>query len=226
MAYVHCMPALVTNLRHGLDNIVSGTLRTSRGDLSFVTRTHVVKATNKIYRSCPWKPSAGDRVLVDGDISGQSVVVDHIERDLGAAMDGGAESPHLNTLAALLPKHPPASGTMRVWRDEAPYRIRFAACASRRDRRGKVRDEIVHASYDDGRWSIWSVFKEGGELAASGIDAAIMTILARAAGADLLVGETERENSERIEREEVAAAREVRAAKRAPEPPPFDDCPF
>lgn len=225
MAYVHCMPALVTMLRHGLDNIVSGTLRTTRGDLSFSTRTHIVKATNKIYRSCAWKPAAGDRVLVDGDIVGNAIIVDHLERDLGAAMDGGAASPHLNTIAAILPKHPPASKTMRVWRDEMPFRIRFAATASRKDRRGKLQDEIVHASYDDGRWAIWSVYKDGGELAASGMDGAIMQILARAAGADLLVGETERERSERVEREEVLAAREARRPPTRTELP-FDDCPF
>lgn len=226
MAYVHCMPCLVTRLHHGMDNIVTGTLRTTRGDLEFRTRGHIVKATNKIYRSNPWKPAAGLHVLVDGDVSGGAIVVDHIEADHGAAADGGSASPHLDAIAALLPRHPPASATLRVCRDVMPYRLRFVPVASRRDRRGQISDEIVHASYDDGRWSVWSVAKEGGELASSGIDGPILTILARCAGADLIGGETEREREDRMEREEVFASREARLAAAQPSPPPFDDCPF
>lgn len=227
MAYVHCMPCLVTRLNHGMDNIVTGTLRTPRGDLEFRTRTHIVKATNKIYRSAPWKPSAGDRVLVDGDASGAAIVVDHIEPDHGAAADGNSASPHLDAIAALLPRHPPASATLRVFRDVMPIRLRFVPTASRRDKRGQVRDEIVHAMYDEGRWSVWSVAKDGGGLAASGIDGHILTILARCAGSSLLTGETERERSERIERDEIDASKAKRNAHLAPaEPPPFEDCPF
>lgn len=225
MAYVHCMPARVMALQHGLDNIVTGTLRTPLGDLAFKTRGHIVKATNKIYRGCPWKPSAGEDVLFDAEINGSSAVVDHIERDLGPTVEKGAANPHLDTIRDLLPKHPPATKTLRVCRHGGPTRLRFAANASRRDPRGRIQDEIVHAMHDDGAWSIWTVTRDGGELSGKGIDAAVLPIIARAAGADLISGETERERSERIEREEIDADRAKRSAH-AIEPPPFDDCPF
>lgn len=224
MAYVHCMPARVIVLRHGLDNIVSGTLRTHEGDIDFRTRGHIIKVTNKIYRNCAWKPSAGDAVLIDADIGAAGAVVDHIELDIAAKAERGSVNPHLDVIAAMLPKHPVATKTLRVFRASGPVRLRFAACASRRDRRGQVQDEIVHAVYDDGAWAIWTVSKEGGKLASSGIDASVLTIIARAAGSDMIAGETERERSERIERNEIADARIAREAAAAP--PPFDDCPF
>lgn len=221
MGYVHCMPARVVTLSHALDNIVSGTLRTDEGDIPFKTRMHIVKATNKLYRNCPWKPSAGDEVLVDGDIGLECMMVDHIEKDHLPRANGGASSPHLDHIAGLLPKHPSASKTLRVWRRSEPIRIRFAATASRRDRRGIVQDEIIHAVHDNGEWSLWTVAKDGGAVVATGIDEAILPILARAAGCDLISGETEREKNVRIEEEERRACR-----KPAYEPPPFDDVPF
>lgn len=225
MAYVHCMPARVMVLRHGLDNIVTGVLRTHEGEREFTTRGHVVKATNKIYRNCAWKPSAGDDVLVDAETGGDTMIVDHIERDLGARADGGSVNPHLDAIAALLPKHPPASKTLKVWRKGGAVRLRFNAMASRRDRRGALQDEVVHAIYDEGSWSIWSISKIGGELVSTGIDASVLPIITRASGADAISGETERERTERIEREEIAADKAAREAVRNA-PPPFDDCPF
>ena len=224
MAYVHCMPALVAVLRHRLDNVVEGTLRTATGDVEFVTRGHIVKATNRIYRNAPWKPKAGDLVLVDGDLSGASITVDHIEPDVMSYANEGAANPHLDAIAALLPKHPPASKDLRVCRTQDPIRIRFCAAASRRTARGAIQDEIVHAAYDAAGWRIWSVAKDGGRPTAKGIDPSILPILARAAGAGLLTGETERERHDRAEIEEREAIRAQRTA--APEPPPFDDCPF
>lgn len=225
MAYVHCMPARVIEMRHGLDNIVQGRLRTARGDLDFRTRGHIVKATNKIYRYCAWKPSAGDDVLVDGDLSGETILIDHIEQDLHARAAEGAANPHLDIIACRLPTHPPATKTLRVCRDSDPVRLRFADCASRRDTRGRIQDEIIHASYSEGHWSIWTVTRDGGRLSSSGIDATVLPILARAAGLDLIAGETAREEAERLERNEIEAARQARAAAAAA-PPPFDDCPF
>jgi hypothetical protein len=225
MAYVHCMPARVTELRHGLDNLVQGVLRTARGDISFKTRGHIVKATNKIYRGCPWKPAAGQDVLVDGDLVGDAIIVDHIEQDLYAEPAEGASSPHLESIGAMLPRHPPASKTLRVCRDGDPVRIRFVAMASKADSRGRITDEVVHAAWTEGRWAIWTVARDGGGLASSGINAAVLPIIARAAGLDMIAGETDREKAERIERDEVAIAREARQAAAAA-PPPFDDCPF
>lgn len=225
MAYVHCMPARVIELRHGLDNIVKGVLRSAKGDLSFSTRGHIVKATNKIYRACPWKPSAGDMVLVDGEITLDAMVIDHIEQDLYAEPVDGACSPHLDTIAEMLPRHPPATKTLRVCRDGDPVRIRFVATASRADARGKIRDEVVHAAWTAGKWALWTVTKDGGRLVSSGIDGAVLPIIARAAGLDMIAGETERERADRIERDEVAKAREQREAAAAA-PLPFDDCPF
>ena len=226
MAYVHCMPARVIELRHGLDNVVQGVLRTPGGDLAFRTRGHIVKATNKIYRSCPWKPAAGEHVLVDGDVSKDAVLVDHIERDLHAEAADGAANPHLDAIAALVPTHPPASKTLRVHRTCEPVRIRFVETASRRDARGRIQDEVVHASLADGHWTIWTVARDGGRLASSGIDAAVLPIIARAAGMGLIGGETVREQADRIERNEVEEARRLRERAAAVEAPPFDDCPF
>ncbi len=224
MAYVHCMPALVAVLRHRLDNVVEGTLRTPQGDIEFITRGHIVKATNRIYRNAAWKPKAGDLVLVDGDLTQASIIIDHIEPDRMAHADGSAANPHLDAIAALLPKHPPASKDLRVYRAREPTRIRFCATASRRTARGGVQDEIVHAAHDAEGWRIWSVAKDGGAPTAKGIDPAILPILARAAGSGLLTGETEREAERRREIEEREAIHAQRSA--APEPPPFDDCPF
>lgn len=226
MAYVHCMPVRVKTMRHGLDNIVSGTFETCDGDIEFSTRKHIVKATNKIYRGNAWKPSAGTLALVDGDLQGAMILVDHIEVDHGAATSDGAANPHLDVIAAMIPRHPPASATLRVWRGANPARIRLVALASRMDRRGLISEELVHGSYDSvsNRWSLWSVTRDGATLSGTGVDAAILPMLARAAGSGLLMGETEKERFERIEAEEIQASKDSRMAPTSK--PPSDDCPF
>ena len=220
MAYVHCMPARVVILRHGLDNVVSGTLRTHDGEFEFKTRGHIVKATNKIYRNCAWKPSAGDDVLIDAEIGSKLITVDHIERDLGAKTETDSKNPHLDIIAGLLPKHPPATKTLRVWRKGGPIRVRFAEFASRIDRRDQLQDEVIHAIYEDDRWTLWTVTQQGGNLSTSGIDAVVLPILARASGMDLISGETEREK--RQAEKEPLTTTVAAPANTAP----FEDCPF
>lgn len=225
MAYVHCMPARIISLKHGLDNIVTGQIETCHGNKSFTTRGHIVKATNKVYRVCQWKPSAGQNVLIDAEITGDHVLVDHIEIDYSPDVLEVSDSQYLNMIAQMLPKHPPASKTVRLWRTSEPYRIRFALPASRQITPRTIQEEIVHAVYDKGLWKIWTVKRDGGHLATKGIDQAVMPIIARAAGCELLSGETEKEAFERKEREEIAASKASRIEIAAPSPV-LEDCPF
>ncbi len=228
MPYVHCMPARVSEMNHALDNIVSGVLETPKGPLNFKTRGHIVKATNKIYTACAWKPRKDAYVLIDGQVDGEDILVDHIEDDLFQSLGlEPALNVHLDIIAKMLPKHPPATATMRVWRAGGDhYRIRFAHPASRKEGRGSVLDEIVHAAYSsDGQWYLWSIAKIGGAVVAKGIDGPLLPILARASGSDLLSGETEREREKRRNDEERLKI-EADRQKVQEEAPAFDDCPF
>lgn len=208
MGYIHCTPAKIMVLRHALDNVVSGTLRTCHGDVEFRTRGHVVKATNKVYRGTEWKPRAGAAVLVDGELTPGAILVDHIEADHIGHAHGAAVSPHLDAIALTLPKHPPASATLRVHRASEPIRLRFAKPASRRDARGKLADEIVHAAYDaaNDEWALWTVDRATGNPVARGVDAPTLVILAREAGCDLIAGETARETAEQHDADEKRTA--------------------
>ena len=194
MAYVHCMPARIILMRHGLDNVVSGTLRTPDDEMVFRTRGHIVKATNRIYRGTAWKPQAGADVLVDGDLTATGLIVDHIEPDL----IGGdrCDDQHLEEIAKFLPSHPPASATLRVWRASAPYRLRFAKPITGEGRKNTPRPGILHAAYDpDGAaWRAWTTAQEGGELVQRGIDLHALSAIAAEVGIDIAppqVGEIE-----------------------------------
>lgn len=229
MPYVHCMPARVSEMNHALDNIVSGILETPKGPLSFRTRGHIVKATNKIYTACAWKPKKDAYVLIDGQVDGEHILVDHIEDDLFQSLAlQPALNVHLDLIAKMLPKHPPATAMLRVWRAGGEhYRIRFAQPASRKEGRGGVIDEIIHAACSsDGKWYLWSVAKIGGAVIAKGIDGPLLPILARASGSDLLSGETEREREKRQNDEERIKIEAERQKAQEEEKRSFDDCPF
>lgn len=223
MGYVHCMPALVVQMSHGLDNVVGGMVDVDGRRMAFRTRGHIVKAVNKIYRGNPWKPSAGARVLLDGELRGDDLLVDHVEADAHDGTAAFAFSPHLDAIAELLPTHPPATKTLRVWRGETGTRIRFADIASRRDQRGRVVEEILHANHATEGWHLWRIARDGGSHVGTGIDAAVLTILARAAGRGSLTGETAAEEDRR-QQAEMREAALARVPERAP--PPDDDCPF
>lgn len=223
MGYVHCMPALCVQMSHGLDNIVTGVIDVSGRRLEFRTRGHIVKAVNKLYRSNAWKPSGGARMLIDGDLGKDSIVVDHIEVDAHDNGEDHVSSPHLDTIAAMLPTHPPATKTLRVWRGEEGTRVRFADIVSRRDARGRVIEEVLHGHYDPEGWRLWRIAREGGQRTGSGIDMPVMTILARAAGCSLLTGETAAEEDRRQQTEMREAARLKLEQCNLP---PDDDCPF
>jgi len=223
MGYVHCVPARVLRMSHGLDNIVSGIVDVDGREIGFTTRGHIVKAVNKVYRGSAWKPSAGARVLLDGEMRADDLLVDHVEADEHDAGAPFSFSPHLDEIAALLPTHPPASKTLRVWRGESGTRVRFADIASRRDARGRVVEEIIHGRHCEDGWHLWRVGREGGRRVGEGIDAAVLTILARASGRGMLAGETAAEEDRRQQAEIREAARN-RIAEAAL--PPDDDCPF
>lgn len=217
MAYVHCVPARVVQMRHGLDNVVTGVLRTHDDEFPFRTRGHVVKATNRIYRNCSWKPSAGTDVLVDGDVLAAGMVVDHVEPDL---MDGDAcGHEHLDALALLLPTHPVASATLRVCRTGAPFRLRFAKAITGEGKRGVRRPGILHASFDPegALWRVWTVAQDGAVLAGRGLDQHALPAIAAEIGVEIAAPKVG-EDYEKA----------VRPAARKPiyEPPPFDDVPF
>lgn len=227
MGYVHCMPARVLAMTHGLDNVISGTLETEAGEMRFRTRGHIVKAVNKHYRSSPWKPRRGDQVTIDGDVGTDGVVVDHIEPEPVPAGAPASHHPHLEAIAAIT-ACPGASKTLRRHRGSTETRVRFAAYASRRDGRGRVAEEIVHAihRHDDDSWHVISRRRADGTLATVGIDAEITVILARAAGRELLAGETAVEVDRRQQDDLRRAAVDPRPVATTPLPPPFDDCPF
>lgn len=217
MAYVHCMPARVVQMRHGLDNVVSGVLRTHDDEFPFRTRGHVVKAANRVYRNVTWKPSAGDDVLVDGDVLSAGMVVDHVEPDL---LDGEiCRHEHLDALALLLPTHPVASATLRVWRAGTPHRLRFAKAITGEGKRGVRRPGILHAAFDPetGEWRVWTVVHEGGQIATRGVDQHALPAIAAEVGHEIAAPQIGED-----------PVRPVRPSTRTPiyDPPPFDDVPF
>ena len=79
MAYAVCMRARVLNLEHWRDNSLTGTLEIQGSEYEFKTRGHIAKAINAQYRDVSWKPQGGDEVILDGDVSGSRVIMDHVE---------------------------------------------------------------------------------------------------------------------------------------------------
>lgn len=106
-------------------------------------------------------------------------------------------------------------------------RIRFADFVSRMDDRGRLVEQILHATLADDGWRLALVARQGGLAATTSVDMPVLTILARAAGRPLLVGETASEADRRQQQEIRDQARTRQAERHAPaDPPPFDDCPF
>lgn len=224
MGYVHCMPALCVQMTHGLDNIVTGVLDVDGRKIDFRTRSHIIKAVNKVYRGSAWKPSGGAKLLVDGELAPGSILIDHVEADAHDPADDRVSSPHLDEIAAMLPTHPVASKTLRVWKGDGVTRLRFADIVSRRDARGRIVEEILHGLHDEDGWHLWRVGRQGGQRLGSGIDAAVLTILGRAAGRALLTGETAVEEDRRQQAEYRQAAAQSQVIEHVS--PPDDDCPF
>lgn len=228
MAYVHCVSAHIVEMTHGMDNVVEGVLDIDGATTGFRTRGHIVKAVNRLYRGSSWKPSKGASVLLDGEMAADLLLVDHIEPARVAADAPIASSPHLDTIATMIPGHPPATKTLRVWRGVGSTRVRFADMVSRIDARGRLVEEILHAALHPDGWRLALIARQGAMPCDTRIDVPVLTILARAAGCPLLVGETAAEADRRRQdelRQDAGARREDDRLRKA-DPPPFDDCPF
>lgn len=79
MAYAVCMRARVLKLEHWRDNSLTGTLDIQGTEHEFKTRGHIAKAINAQYRDVSWKPQEDEEVILDGDVSGNRVIIDHLE---------------------------------------------------------------------------------------------------------------------------------------------------
>ncbi len=79
MAYQVCMRALVVRHQHNRDNSVEGTINVQGQQITYKSRGHIAKAVNRIYRNVSWKPAEGEEVIIDGDLNGKHIIVDHIE---------------------------------------------------------------------------------------------------------------------------------------------------
>lgn len=162
MAYVYCMPATIITMKHGLDNIVSGVFQTPLGERSFITRKHIIKTTNKIYRNCPWKPAVGSKVLIDGDMDGVSVLVDHIEKD---HLLEGFQLSNTGLATEIIMKSskiPPATKTAKLFRDGRNIRMRLAEPYLKLLPNGKREEQIVHLVLNDIKLTAYVTSRIGG----------------------------------------------------------------
>jgi hypothetical protein len=149
-------------MKHGLDNIVSGVFQTPLGERSFITRKHIIKTTNKIYRNCPWKPAVGSKVLIDGDMDSVSILVDHIEKD---HLLEGFQLSDAELAAEIIMKSnklPSATKTSKLFKDGKNIRIRLVEPYLKILPNGKREDQIIHLVINDKKITVYTTAKIGG----------------------------------------------------------------
>jgi hypothetical protein len=149
-------------MKHGLDNIVSGLIQTPLGERSFITRKHIVKTTNKIYRNCPWKPAINSKVLIDGDMDSVSVLIDHIEKD---HLLEGFQLSDAELAAEIIMKTnklPPATKTSKLFKDDRNIRIRLVEPYLKILPNGKREEQMIHLVINDKKIIVYTTAKIGG----------------------------------------------------------------
>jgi hypothetical protein len=216
MAYIHCISGQIIEFKHNLDNTIEGKFSTSLGEISFKSRGHVVKTTNKIYQNNAWKPAMGLNVLFDGDLVGDFLILDHVEIDQEDKINKKIKNKYTDVLLGKMKTLPVATKEIRY--NSRDNRFRFAEAVSRQDHRGNMSEEILHAAYSDDGWKFWTVTKKGGKISATSLDDESEIILARAVGLGSEKGLTVKEAQEE--------ERKKRTAIKAKVVVPFDDCPF
>jgi hypothetical protein len=156
------MPATIITMKHGLDNIVSGVFQTPLGERAFITRKHIIKTTNKIYRNCPWKPAVGSKVLIDGDMDSVSVLVDHIEKDHLLEGFQLSDAYPVTEIIMISKKLPPATKTAKLFREGRNIRVRLVEPYLKFLPNGKREEQFVHLVINDMKLTIYVTSKIGG----------------------------------------------------------------
>lgn len=195
MAYASCVRARVLSKEHWRDNTLTGILSIDGVEHQFKTRGHVAKAVNSQFRDVDWKPSDGEEVIIDGDVSGGRVVVDHIEPWRPQEYELlGRHGDIVERAIAEIERAPEMSKLLRHRQHEddgADVRIvRWMRHARARDGR-KERTAIVSAIVADGEMRFCCRYREGGARVPAN-DVAVLPLLAAAAGIPTAAVETAR----------------------------------
>lgn len=217
MAYAVCVAARIEEMSHALDNIVSGTVSHDGIQTPFRTRGHIVKATNKIYQANPWKPSKGDRVLIDGDFQKDgTLIVDHIEKDWVEAA-GAVDVPMLAKIAERLPSMQEMTSGLRHRKPKVPgepTRLRWVKPFTVLHDRCERSDAVLHAVLDEDGWYLWGIEKTTGKPASASRADGLHRLMADALGIPSMVA---------INPPPPSAMASPPADDGSP---PYDDCPF
>lgn len=216
MAYVHCVSGEITEFKHNLDNTIEGKISTTRGDFFFKSRGHVVKTTNKIYQNNAWKPSRGAKVLFDGDINTNYLIIDHIELDHLSKINKTIINDYTDILLSMMKSLPVATKDIRY--NPVDKRFRFTGVVAKKDSKGAITEEILHGSLSEDGWRFWTTTKKGGKISATCLDDESEIILARAVG----LGSEKSKTAKEIQEEEKMKRKSLKVEVAAP----FDDCPF
>lgn len=162
--YIAATPARLTSISHAMDNIISGTIITARGEHRFRTRGHVIHAVNRIYRNVDWKASAGESILVDGDL-GDSLIIDHLEPlPLTYSPLTGQLEEYAERIVEAMSKGPTLATTHRksIAHDDIIH-IRWNKAIKLKNSKGYLEDAILHGRLAEGVIELAAAMKSGGQ---------------------------------------------------------------
>jgi len=108
------MRARIVRHVHARDNIISGTAEIDGKSYTYSSRGHIAKAVNRLYREVSWKPQEGDEIVIDGEVTGECLIIDHLEPwDPGRFNPLDRHQDLQERLLAKLPKMPSVGKHLR-----------------------------------------------------------------------------------------------------------------